>query len=61
MVYRSQNKIIRFHSVRQDIPMNHLGRESCSAEASTIPVFHLHCLTIGMEPDDFDLAAFLRY
>ena len=27
----------------QTIPMNHLGRESCSAMASMIPVFHLHC------------------
>ena len=25
------------------IPMNLLGRESCSAEASMIPEFHLHC------------------
>ena len=30
----------------QTIPMNLLGRKSCSAEASTIFVFHLHCTTI---------------
>lgn len=31
------------NSFVQTIPMNHLGRESCSAMASMIPVFHLHC------------------
>ena len=29
--------------VVQTIPMNLLGRKSCSAEASTIFEFHLHC------------------
>ena len=28
----------------QTIPMNLLGRKSCSAEASTIFEFHLHCI-----------------
>lgn len=31
------------NSFVQTIPMNHLGRELCSAMASMIPVFHLHC------------------
>ena len=31
------------NSVVQTIPMNLLGRKSCSAEVSTIFEFHLHC------------------
>ena len=36
-------KRIVIDSITQTIPMNPLGRESCSAEASTIPGFPLHC------------------
>ena len=39
-----RTKRIVINSITQTIPMNPLGRESCSAEASTIPGFHLHCL-----------------
>ena len=39
-------KQLPLDSIVQTIPMNHLGRKSCSAEASTIFVFHLHCTTI---------------
>ena len=39
-----RTKRIVVDSITQTIPMNPLGRESCSAEASTIPGFHLHCL-----------------
>ena len=35
--------------VVQTIPMNHLGRKSCSAEASTIFEFHLHCTKLEFE------------
>ena len=31
------------------IPMNLLGRKSCSAEASTIFEFHLHCTKLEFE------------
>ena len=37
------NKISCPILVVQSIPMNLLGRKSCSAEASTIFEFHLHC------------------
>lgn len=39
-----RTKRIVINSITQTIPMNPLGRESCSAEASTIPGFHLHCV-----------------
>ena len=38
-----RTKRIVINSITQTIPMNPLGRESCSAEASTIPGFPLHC------------------
>ena len=39
-----RTKRIFIDSITQTILMNPLGRESCSAEASTIPGFHLHCV-----------------
>ena len=39
-----RTKRIVVDSITQTIPMNPLGRESCSAKASTIPGFHLHCV-----------------
>ena len=42
--WRRISKYMYSGSPRQNIPMNPRKRESCSAMASTIPGFHLHCL-----------------
>ena len=48
---RTKRSVI--NSITQTSPMNPLGRESCSAEASTIPAFHLHCTKIESEGNYF--------
>lgn len=48
-----RTKRIFIDSITQTILMNPLGRESCSAEASTIPAFHLHCTKIESEGNYF--------
>ena len=50
---RQRSKIIPLRFFVQTIPMNRLERESCSAEASTIPAFHLHCTKIESEGNYF--------
>ena len=37
------------NSIVQTIPMSLLGREACSAKASTLPESHLHCTKSELE------------